>query len=529
MTCFASSRSHKKQIKEKIDKNKQSMSRKRQIAPRLVTSLNYVLLLVLIIILCSRLSANELPNPTNCAANQDPYAYHACNNSRSELSLEDTKTFKGTEAPSINRHYGDHGNFPPMGHESPNNGSPETDNISAVKAQERSGSSSNSSISDLLVAPSGNLAQVRYAPYELQKQESLPNQAERTNNGNSIYPARDFATTLSELTAAGTMAGLMVNDLLSRNAPQNVHPEVPQTESSNQGADFTAAMSMNGQMSDIPLDSNGIDEGDEEGVVLPDQNSLPSADNQQPIYNSYLHQKIPEQYGDVSSLGDDDLVGLGKRGDHRSSSRALSHAQSAPSKAAEIEPAPLNEDQVPDSMDSLVRSEGDNVDFGDRDEQEKVSDSNLVNSKGNLLQQGANQLAPGEAETTIDPNDSNRGNDNDDDEDDRDVTSSAGNIDARADVQDESESRSMPQSHVASFEEDLSNSIVTPMRDSLTDLSTAAGHHYGKKKKKVKIILKKKKKKKYVKKKVKIVKKKKKPKKKYSYKKKHHDHGKYYM
>lgn len=84
--------------------------------------------------------------------------------------------------------------------------------------------------------------------------------------------------------------------------------------------------------------------------------------------------------------------------------------------------------------------------------------------------------------------------------------------------------------------------LVAPIRDSYSDLSSAAGHHYGykkKKKKKVKKVKKKKKvviKKKKVKKyKVKVVKYKKKKKKKVKKMKKpkkhhhHHDHGKYYM
>lgn len=188
----------------------------------------------------------------------------------------------------------------------------------------------------------------------------------------------------------------------------------------------------------------------------------------------------------------------------------------------------------PDSMESLMRT--DDEDMGVQNNQEdpaERSSSNLVQDEnvGNFNEP---------------PSNIHDTNDSDDDDDDDGSSSNEKQNNQQMMIPQNMPFMGYPLPVAGrQFEQSLypqpflngEQQLIVPMRESMNDLNTAAGHYYGKKKKKKKVVVKKKKKKikkKVVKKKkkkkvvkykvkVKKVKKKKKP------AEKHHDHGKYYM
>lgn len=336
-------------------------------------------------------------------------------------------------------------------------------------------------------------------------------------------------SSLDELTAAGTAAGLLVQDLVAQANMLNQqfphpHEEQPQQTSRNEY-----------DSSDANLDQNLAQ-------LAPEQ-------LRQALTTSQQQQQQAQE--DDENFGEEADGSPGSAHEPMPMPMPLQAHQTAqqvsPSPDA---PEPPDENQMPDSIESLMGVEGSidaedgdsstttgpqgqqsNLDEGEDNselQQEQQAGSNLVN-QNNLLPLGgfiSPQLVSSSAGRI------GRDQDKDGDHDEADGRlESAGDINEQALV---SNGQSLPlnsaDSHrISSLGSE--QSLVAPMRDSLVDLNTAADHYYGKKKKKKKIIIKKRKKMKY--KKIKIVKTKKKKKVKKHHKKKHQhkkrDHGKYYM
>lgn len=239
------------------------------------------------------------------------------------------------------------------------------------------------------------------------------------------------------------------------------------------------------------------------------------------LQNAYARNEIPQSYNpsfqpDVQQNSDSELG-------------ATNYVQEP---KQDLEDSP---EKAPDSMESLMKSESDEM--GSQNDEEDPSER----SSSNLVQDGNVGNYPSEAPNKVD---SNQEGDEEDGEnppneirqDNQMLIPQMMGYSSETGKQFEQSFSPQPFLNLPNGEQQL----ILPMRDSMSDLNTAAGHYYGKKKKKKKVVVKKKKKK------VKIVKKKKKKVKVVKYKvkkykvkkvkkkkkkpmKKHHDHGKYYM
>ena len=398
---------------------------------------------------------------------------------------------------------------------------------------------------DLMFA-AANTDLVRHAPIE-----------ERQADDVSMTKA-GFDPNLAEMTATGTAMGLMVHDLLSQ-------ANVPQQELDLQEPMLSVPRSPDGHSLPVSARYGSADEltlqsaasrvrgMDEDGDQ--DEEAREPETRRQPMYNSLVQQTTPMRPsgGEIEAAdegeGEEDGNLRGQLGDDGGASSRMAKASgtirqqfsgSSGPNSADAGPEPPGEEQMPDSMASLMRSEGENVQDEPEQSSQAAAGTSLVNQLNGAIDSGGQPS-----------------NDDDDDYDGDDGARESGAtqaghklaLDSRPQARhlDRLDEVSMMRSAngdqmlaahqpVGGGETLLGPSsagnLVAPMRDSLSDLNMAAGHYYGKKKKKkVKKIFikkKKKKKKKYVKKKkVKVVViKKKKPKK---MKKHHYDHGKYYM
>lgn len=333
---------------------------------------------------------------------------------------------------------------------------------------------------------------------------------------------RQMSQDLRNAEAIGTQTGLLVRDLMSR--------------ASGQSASSTP----------YALGEQSRQQFVEEA---PQQFNVPrQVGNVLPLATALISRNQPETEDEVEPTIDDDEDGAQAAGRRLSEMQVVGGSRSDLASDSGAAPESPGEEQMPDSIESLMADSGENLADDDGrqqmaglDEQEdpsqQVAGSNLVNQQpvGESLQ--------------------NLRNEEDDDDEDDDA-----NIQAAPNGQQLLNGQSVPvltstryvnqaafpvaqngvpeMRRTAALRTGVDHTLVAPMRDTLSDLNAAAGHYYGKKKKKKvkkvkkKIVIKKKKKKKkkkYVK--VKVVKKykkkkvaKKKPKKMH-----HYDHGKYYM
>lgn len=303
---------------------------------------------------------------------------------------------------------------------------------------------------------------------------------------------RAQVASLAELTAAGTAAGLLFHDLMTQ---ANMQAD----ERSLDPADLQE--DMGGQQTDAHIDQQPhFDQGPQPDI---------SVAQRAPVYGA-----SSERQPTAASASFVDEQG---------------HLLAGQSSAQEAAQEPPGDEQMPDSMESLLRSEGEDSaadDEADEQANRRAGGSSLVNAD----ELGGARQPVGAPPNGVQGADSNR---DEDEADEAGWRPQEGQHDIRVSASGQPYSASQPLGLAARSAEDLEQRLVAPMRDSLEDLSVAAGHYYGKKKKKKvkkvkkKVIIKKKKKKKY--KKVKVVKKYKKKKVKKPKKMAHHDHGKYYM
>lgn len=394
---------------------------------------------------------------------------------------------------------------------------------------------------DLVVSPS--------APGNLQAalESNTRDQQQHTATGEARQPS------LAELTAAGAAAGLLVHDMLAQANVVNPFPYDELTSSLGAAAQqHTGAADdeASAQMAYAQIDPR---EQMQELLAIQQQQLLDEG-RQYPVQDEQLRQMAPQR-----SMGSAPVQ-------TRQVSRAVS-----------TEPEPPNEDQMPDSIESLMGADGAAEADGDdgssspssasdpgADQQQRAQESTGADESEDGEQTGG--LVPQQAvhqqqivAAALNKNDEDD-NDEDDDNDNAGVQQpsvaalqpAGSNLYGRNDAStqprlsydqsiDSFQDPEMMASEFGITGDEQEQSLVAPMRDSLSDLNAAAGHYYGKKKKKKKvkkkkIVIKKKKKKKIKYKKVKIIKikkkgTKKKVKKYHKGKKHHHGHGhrKYYM
>lgn len=348
---------------------------------------------------------------------------------------------------------------------------------------------------------------------------------------------------LAELTVEGTRAGLLAaQDLVAAQANNNYDRQVDGGDSSEEGDDDSS-------LSSTPDFNNG--QVDQERADLDEHSNNALQQRFSPVMQQPM-ERAPKVYQDNTPR-------------HLDAGNSLTQEQSgeSPEKASEDEAAIINEQQMPDSIESLMRSGGE-TGVVDADEQSAAdeptdnesSQGQQQSAAGNNYAQNAelpgyenqNALLAGGANPNQDPaalygigsqgstgalpqvsadeGDDDQGSDDyDDGGENKAIISPSSLYNQQVSFQDKG------------FPAQLTSSTGQPLLSDSTHsgpvlqdyLQTAAGHYYGKKKKvkkvkKVKVVKVKKKKKK--KKHYKVIKYKKKKKKKG---KKHVDHGKYYM
>lgn len=567
--------------KESINKAKL----KTELKPKPFTHLSYVFVIVFVVLLISQLGAIELPRALR-------------NDSQSS-------TISTLKPASSDKHGGGKQNGSHQSEPHPDVVSSKSNNFSMVASSDmKTVKLSNSSISqqqhhnldfksreptqtfmaasevkpivdavnlhsgfDLVSAPTAIQTQI-------QSPQDKPGQDQQLVYNNYVGPSLD------DIAAVGTRAGLLAHDLMMRAAVErnqlNTESNLNSVAQPSPVANEITAANENLLYQQLPHGNDNLVQAPSETGESREVDDNDDEPSQRKAYEDYRQQNQPV-VNDVESVNDDSSGQQLSSGEqppmngqlanamlkqqsyaYRANSQPTNIGDEAPNGlAADAGPEPPGEEQMPDSMDSLMRSEGENVDTNDDDEPAQQAGSNLVNqgepsadNQGIPVEyQQTSQLQPLTSKSTSD-------SDADFDDDDVDVDSSdfdparaipaatrnivgTHNLNSIYTKNNQIPLGALNHDRLNSGQVDHANSLVAPMRDSLSDLNTAAGHYYGKKKKKkkVKIVIKKKKhkkKKKYVKKKkvkvIKIVKKKKKkPKKKM---KKHHhghDHGKYYM
>lgn len=340
------------------------------------------------------------------------------------------------------------------------------------------------------VVPSGQYPPrdtVAYAPMNI----TLATTDDLMNDAATVD--RSGVTNLAELTAAGTAAGMLIGDLAARAGQngENVYNREDQDDQIN-----TAIQNQRNLASDaVNLDLSVVRPLNDR--LLPqDQINLETLDGQQ-------QPEVPVE--------------------------SSAH------------------EQMPDSMDSLMKSEQEDTGVDGQSDSDEMNDPSasvqIQNDNGGGVTNPANIISAADISSSSSSNGDDE-DDNDDGVDRQDLAEYMNQVQHNPSSLSNSIEQSTPNrqhSYIAPIMPAMmteTDQMIAPVRDSSIDLNAAAGHYYGKKKKKVKkILIKKKKKKKKVKKvkkvkKIKIVKYKtkkkvKKPKK--HHHQQHHDHGKYYM
>lgn len=386
-----------------------------------------------------------------------------------------------------------------------------------------------------------------------QLQTAPPVEPARVENDEASLLATDGQQTalpsLAEMTAAGTAAGILVQDLMAQ-ANMEDKSASQQDDDDVYAGPAASPFSDDAQLTVPQMQQIFASNQNHQKPQLQDQSALQRDDDNDEgtLQSDYLGSTGRPQVDPIHERS---------RGLSRAEAvNRLNQAATGPSSDApdaNETPEPSSEEASPDSIESLMGAEGTQLDT-DEDGQEQASvdgqppplqsDSNLVHSNMGVvgLVSPAQQL-PGPDSR----DDGDEDEDSDDDNGRENRGSNAQGSQLHADHIEHHDAAPIPMntryepiasSASARFGSQLEHNLVAPMRESLVDLNTAAGHYYGKKKKKKvkkvkkKIIIKKKKKKKMKHKKVKIYKMKKKkkikkPKKHHHHH--HHHHGKYYM
>lgn len=374
---------------------------------------------------------------------------------------------------------------------------------------------------------------------------SVPNgdsDAVTAGQGNDNQGAKRTLVSVTSRSGKFSAAILPLDDLIVSPAPEaqvnsnlnDQHPPISSdTEVGSQQQDSTEIQDGVGNVHQIPNLADLTALGTATGLLLGDlsaQQATPSnsynpyenTDDSRfahnlALQNAYARNEIPQSYNsafqpDVQQNSDSEL--------------GASNYIQEPKQDLEDSP-----EKAPDSMESLMKSEADVMGSqNDGEDPSERSSSNLVQDEnvGNYPLEASNKV------------DSNQEGDEEDDENSPNEIRQDNQMLIPQNIPMAGYSPEIGKQFGQSFNPrpflDLPNGeqqLILPMRDSISDLNTAAGHYYGKKKKKKKVVVKKKKKKKKVKvvkykvKKHKVKKVRKKKKKKPM--KKHHDHGKYYM